>query len=69
MPWFLTHSDSSAYAFGQLKSATGRSRCGEVCTHLLDLRRLLRELSKDTLHPFPELADCVFLLLTEPVGP
>ena len=35
--------DSSSGEFAPFKSATGRTRCGELSVHLLDLRGLLVE--------------------------
>ena len=32
--------------FARFKSATGRTRCGELCAHLLDVRSLLFELGQ-----------------------
>jgi hypothetical protein len=36
-----TAADSACGEFARLKSATGRTRCGELGAHLTDLRRLL----------------------------
>jgi len=38
--------DSSSGEFARFKSATGRTRCGELCAHSLDLRGLLFELRR-----------------------
>ena len=35
--------DSLRCRLVHFKSATGRTRCGELCAHFLDLRRLLPE--------------------------
>ena len=38
--------DSSCGEFARFKSATGLTRCGELCAHFLDLRRLLFQLCR-----------------------
>src|SRR4029077_20860139 len=43
--------------FARFKSAAGRTRCGELCTHFLDLRCLLFELRRENFHPFLLLRD------------
>jgi hypothetical protein len=66
--------DSSCGEFARFKSATGRTRCGELGAHLLDLRGLLSHgcserlnfpllLRNSCLEIFPLLRDCRFPLL------
>src|SRR4029077_20646611 len=43
--------------FARFKSATERTRCGELCAHLLDLGGLLFELRGHGFHAFPLLDD------------
>ena len=49
--------------FGRFKSATGRTRCGELCAHFLDLAGLLSELGCQSLYLFLLLRDRCFQLL------
>src|SRR6266702_210767 len=45
-----TTADSSGGEFARFKSATGRTRCGELCAHFLDLRRLLFQRCREGGH-------------------
>src|SRR5438477_8481817 len=72
--------DSSCGEFARFKSATGRTRCGELCAHLLEARgkrfNLLLLLSRTRFHClnfamlFEKLVEqhCVHLLVTNAVG-
>jgi hypothetical protein len=42
--------DSSCGEFAQFKSATGRTHCGELVAHLLDLRCLLVQTRHESFH-------------------
>jgi hypothetical protein len=66
--------DSSCGEFAGFKSAAGRTRCGVLGAHLLDLRCLLFQLGRKSLYLFLLLRVlflllCVlFLLLVHPYG-